>query len=157
MLREETELCPHCMGENVIQHDVEKDGYEVTCVHCGKLIMLCDACIHSADNPTNRCDWCENDGCFRKRSTSCAQVNETKLSQCEENKASLLRGDREFEKILQTEYSSQFDEIRKKAMIVSYYKYGAVRENYDKFKCIDALSNIQKRIQKYKETGNAEF
>ena len=65
--------------------------------------------------------------------------------------------ERDINKILATEYSTRFDEIRKNMMIVSYYKYGAMRENYEKFKCMDALGNIEKRIQKYKETGNTEF
>ena len=65
--------------------------------------------------------------------------------------------DKNIEKILCTEYSTRFDEIRKNMMIVSYYKYGAMKDNYDKFKCMDALGNIDKRIQRYKETGNTEF
>lgn len=59
--------------------------------------------------------------------------------------------------ILKTEYSEKFDEIRKNMMVVSYFKYGAMKENYEKFKCMDALGNIEKRIQKYIETGNTEF
>lgn len=61
------------------------------------------------------------------------------------------------EDILKTEYSERFDEIRKNMMVMSYYKYGSMKDNYDKFKCMDALGNIEKRIQKYKETGNTEF
>lgn len=61
------------------------------------------------------------------------------------------------EDILKTEYSERFDKIRKDMMIMSYYKYGPMNENYDKFKCMDALGNIEKRIKKYKETGNTEF
>lgn len=77
------------------------------------------------------------------------------------------------ESILKTEYSKKFDELmsskiqeeidphfnelRKNMMIMSYYKYGAIRDNYEKHKCMDALGNIQKRLQKYKETGNTEF
>lgn len=61
------------------------------------------------------------------------------------------------EDILKTEYSERFDKIRKDMMIMSYYKYGPMKDNYDKFKCMDALGNIEKRIQKYKETGNTEF
>lgn len=60
-------------------------------------------------------------------------------------------------KILKTEYSERFDEIRKNMMVVSYYKYGAMKENYEKFKCMDAIGNIEKRLEKYKETGNTEF
>lgn len=67
MIREEVEVCPHCMGENILQHDVEKDGYEVICSHCGEKIMLCDACMHSDDNENRYCDWNEETGCFRKQ------------------------------------------------------------------------------------------
>ena len=42
-------------------------------------------------------------------------------------------------------------------MVMSYYKYGPLKDNYNKYKCMDALGNIEKRIQKYKETGNTEF
>lgn len=66
-------------------------------------------------------------------------------------------GNLDEEKILKTEYSNRFDEIRKNMMIQSYFKYGAMRDNYKKFKCMDALGNIEKRINKYKETGNTEF
>lgn len=66
MLREEVEVCPHCMGENILQHDVERNGYQVTCQHCGKKIMLCDACMHANDNPNRVCDWTESANCFRK-------------------------------------------------------------------------------------------
>lgn len=59
--------------------------------------------------------------------------------------------------ILKTEYSEKFDEIRKNMMVISYFKYGEMKENYEKFKCMDALGNIEKRIQKYIETGNTEF
>lgn len=50
------------------------------------------------------------------------------------------------EDILKTEYSERFDKIRKDMMVMSYYKYGPMKENYDKFKCMDALGNIEKRI-----------
>lgn len=63
----------------------------------------------------------------------------------------------DIQQILKTEYSERFDEIRKNMMVVSYYKYGPMKDNYEKFKCMDALGNIEKRIQKYKETGNTEF
>lgn len=65
--------------------------------------------------------------------------------------------ERDFEKILSTEYSARFDEIRKQMMLMSYYKYGPVRKNHSEFKCMDAVANIEARLQKYKETGNTEF
>jgi hypothetical protein len=61
------------------------------------------------------------------------------------------------EEILQTEYSQLFDNIRKNMMVMSFYKYGAVGENYKAEKTIDAIGSLEKRLQKYKETGNTEF
>lgn len=63
----------------------------------------------------------------------------------------------DIEQILKTEYSERFDSIRKNMMVASYYKYGPMKENYEKHKCMDAIGNIEKRLQKYKETGNTEF
>lgn len=63
----------------------------------------------------------------------------------------------DFSKILSTEYSERFDQIRKNMMVVSYYKYGPLKDNYEKYKCMDALGNIEKRLAKYRETGNTEF
>lgn len=67
MLREEVEVCSYCMGENILQWDVEKDGYKAKCQHCGEEMMLCDACFYSDDNENHYCDWCEEDGCWRSR------------------------------------------------------------------------------------------
>ena len=63
----------------------------------------------------------------------------------------------EIKKILLTEYSERFDEIRKNMMVVSYYKYGAMKNNYKQLKTINAIGSLEKRLQKYKETGNTEF
>lgn len=41
--------------------------------------------------------------------------------------------EKKIEDILSTEYSTHFDDIRKNMMVVSYYKYGAMRDNYEKF------------------------
>lgn len=65
--------------------------------------------------------------------------------------------EKDFDKILKTEYSERFDQIRRNMMIVSYFKYGPMKENYEKFKCMDAIGNLEKRLEKYKETGNTEF
>lgn len=61
------------------------------------------------------------------------------------------------EEILKTEYSERFDEIRKNAMETSYHKYGPVKDNYENYKCMDALGSMEKRIAKYKETKNTEY
>lgn len=68
-----------------------------------------------------------------------------------------MKQETDLTKILQTEYSERFDTIRKQMMCMSYFKYGPMRENYETFKCMDALGNIEKRLQKYRETGNTEF
>jgi len=82
--------------------------------------------------------------------------------------------EKDFDKILLTEYSQKFDDaryqnmprsdksmefdrIRKNMMVVSYYKYGPLKDNYGKYKCIDALGSAKKRLDKYRETGNTEF
>lgn len=65
--------------------------------------------------------------------------------------------DMEIDDILRTEYSTEFDRIRKNMMVMSYYKYGPLKENYKQEKTLDAIGNLEKRLQKYKETGNTEF
>jgi hypothetical protein len=42
-------------------------------------------------------------------------------------------------------------------MVVSYYKYGAIKDNYKIYKTIDAIGSLEKRLERYKETGNTEF
>lgn len=59
--------------------------------------------------------------------------------------------------ILKTEYSEKFDQLRKLAMENSYHKYGPLKKNYEEHKCMDALGNLEKRLEKYRETGNTEF
>lgn len=61
------------------------------------------------------------------------------------------------EEILTSEYSQLFDNIRKNMMVMSFYKYGAVSENYKTENTIDAIGSLEKRLQKYKDTGNTEF
>lgn len=67
MEREEVEVCPYCDREITLRWNVEQDGYQITCPYCGNKIMLCDACMHSDDNPEQKCDWCEEYNCFRKK------------------------------------------------------------------------------------------
>lgn len=59
--------------------------------------------------------------------------------------------------ILSTEYSEEFDKIRKNAMVTSYYKYGPLNENYGTEKTMNAIGCLKKRLAKYEETGNTEF
>ena len=51
--------------------------------------------------------------------------------------------DKTIELILKTEYSQEFDERRKNAMAISYYKYGPAKENYARSTCpVSATENI---------------
>lgn len=65
----QTEVCPHCMGENEYpMWNTEVSGFVAVCQHCGKEILLCDACMHTEDNPLQSCNWCETEcggKCFR--------------------------------------------------------------------------------------------
>ena len=61
------------------------------------------------------------------------------------------------EKILKTEYSEKFDKIRKDMMIMSYYKYGPLKDNYGTYKCMNAIENLKIRLDKYLKTGNTEY
>lgn len=70
--------------------------------------------------------------------------------------AGLAKG-KEIEKILSTEYSERFDKIRKDMMVMSYYKYGPVKDNYSNYKCMKAIENLKIRLDKYLETGNTEY
>jgi hypothetical protein len=58
--------------------------------------------------------------------------------------------------ILKTEYSKEFDKMRENRMIVSFYKYGPMRQNYSTG-CCDAVKSLERYLQKYKDTGNTEF
>lgn len=61
------EICPHCGEEVEINWCTKEDGYEIYCPYCGKKMLLCDECMHSPDNKTQNCDWCEETGCFRNK------------------------------------------------------------------------------------------
>lgn len=63
----------------------------------------------------------------------------------------------ELDKILKTEYCEEFDKIRKNMMVMSYYKYGPLRDNYKKNKTVDAIKSLEMRLAKYKQTGNTEY
>ena len=59
------EMCPFCDQENIyLDWDVEEQGYVARCHHCGKLIMLCDECMHD-EGSCIKCDWTKEHNCFR--------------------------------------------------------------------------------------------
>ena len=59
--------------------------------------------------------------------------------------------------ILKTEYSEQFDKIRKNMMVVSFYKYGPIKTNYKTENTTNCIKSLKIRLHKYEETGNIEF
>lgn len=68
-----------------------------------------------------------------------------------------LASNADIKNILSTEYSERFDNIRKNMMVMSYYKYGPLKDNYGKYKCMNAIENLKIRLQKYLDTGNTEY
>lgn len=59
----EVEVCAECGAENEIRWNINKDGFEAYCPHCGAKMMLCDACYHKYGECHDDCDWCEGKGC----------------------------------------------------------------------------------------------
>ena len=69
-----------------------------------------------------------------------------------------MKLDNEFKEILSTEWDYRFEELQKKAMIMSFYKYGAMSKNHSKEdNHMDAVANLKKRLEMYEKTGNTEF
>jgi hypothetical protein len=60
------------------------------------------------------------------------------------------------EQILATEYSSEFDEVRKGRMVVSFYKYGPLKVNAGE-RLVDEIANVKERLRMYAATGNTEL
>jgi hypothetical protein len=58
-------------------------------------------------------------------------------------------------KILATEFSEAFVQGMKDRMIMSFFKYGPIADAYPHK--VSSLESLQKRIDKYMETGNTEF
>lgn len=62
------ECCSLCDTENEFRWDVETEGYEAFCPHCGKPMLICSECMRAEDNQLQKCDWSENGKCFRCKS-----------------------------------------------------------------------------------------
>ena len=54
----EVEMCPHCEREVKIRWNIIDDGFKAYCPHCGKRLMLCDACQHRYGEYCDDCDYC---------------------------------------------------------------------------------------------------
>ena len=58
--------------------------------------------------------------------------------------------------ILKQEYSEEFDKLRKSRVEVSYYKYGAARDNFGAGR-VDAIGSLELCLDKFRKTGNTEY
>ncbi len=63
---------------------------------------------------------------------------------------------KDINKIISSQYDFVFDEIRKKLIVVSYYKYGDAKNNFG-YGRVDAVKSLELCLKKYKETGNTEY
>lgn len=57
---------------------------------------------------------------------------------------------------INNEYSTEFDKLRKNRVEVSYYKYGAARDNFGSGR-VDAIGSLELCLDKFKKTGNTEY
>jgi hypothetical protein len=57
---------------------------------------------------------------------------------------------------LLTEYSDKFDDLRKNAVRVSFYKYGPAKKNFGEGR-VDAIKSLRKKLLAYEKTGNMEY
>lgn len=54
------------------------------------------------------------------------------------------------------EYSEKFDKLRKNRVETSFYKYGSAKKNFGNGN-VQAIPTLELCLQKYKDTGNAEY
>lgn len=57
---------------------------------------------------------------------------------------------------IDNEYSNEFDKLRKSRVEVSYYKYGAARDNFGSGR-VDAIGSLELCLEKFKKTKNTEY
>lgn len=63
---------------------------------------------------------------------------------------------KELQQILNEDFSEEFVSKMKNRVLLSRFKYGAVKDNYASGK-IDCIKTLEERLKKYKETGNTEW
>lgn len=57
---------------------------------------------------------------------------------------------------LKREYSEEFDKLRQARVEVSFYKYGAARDNFGAGR-VDAIGSLELCLEKFKKTHNTEY
>jgi hypothetical protein len=60
------------------------------------------------------------------------------------------------EEILKSVYSDDFDALRKKMMVMGFYKYGALKVNIDN-QAYDIINSLKVRLEHFEKTRNVEF
>lgn len=55
-----------------------------------------------------------------------------------------------------SDYSEEFDKLRKNRVEVSFYKYGPARDNFGSGR-VDAIGSLELCLEKFKKTGNTEY
>ncbi len=60
------------------------------------------------------------------------------------------------QEIISTEYSIEFDELRKKMMVMGFYKYGPLKDNIDN-QAYDMLDSLKVRLEHFEKTKNVEY
>jgi len=63
----------------------------------------------------------------------------------------------DFKEILKTEFSERFVQLMKNRMIVSYYKYGKLKDNAKKELGFNPIKDLKKRLEMYEMSGNTEW
>ncbi|QDT07787.1 hypothetical protein K227x_62150 [Rubripirellula lacrimiformis] len=54
-----------------------------------------------------------------------------------------------------SEFNEEFVEMMRSRMLVSFHKYGPIRDAYPHK--VDAIASLQTRLREYERTGNTEF
>jgi len=60
-----------------------------------------------------------------------------------------------YKRILETDYSEEFDKLRKNRVNVSHFKYGPARDNFGSGR-VDALATAELCIEAFKKDKNTE-
>jgi len=57
--------------------------------------------------------------------------------------------------MIYSEYSNEFDKLRKNRVEISYYKYGSARDNFGSGR-VDAIKTAERCIEAFKKDKNTE-
>ena len=116
-----------------------------------KTSILKDVDTTCSDSTCGPCTYAHKDGLTINTGGSCVYVKAPEFIE-----PVIINSPIYSQPALKDECSERFDMLRKNRMVVSYYKYGPIKENYGN-KLVSAVKNLEKRLELYKETGNTEY